>query len=148
MTDFRYLHYVLYWYYISGFFEGMQKEDQQVSEILTLNAYKSLEIPLPSLSEQQRIVSILDEALVDVGINSKQIQSRINSLNELFSSSLSEIFSCPNVDWNKAKLNEITTKIGSGATPKGGKKSYKTEGVSLIRSMNIYDKYFKHKDLA
>jgi type I restriction enzyme, S subunit len=115
---------------------------------LNLSLIKEIEISFPPLEEQQRIVSVLDDAFVDIEINSKQIQSRINDSNELLSSALSEMFSCPNVDWTKAKLNEITTKIGSGATPKGGKKSYKTEGVSLIRSMNIHDKYFKHKDLA
>jgi type I restriction enzyme S subunit len=46
------------------------------------------------------------------------------------------------------KLKNITTKIGSGATPKGGKGTYKTEGISLIRSMNVYDSQFKEKDLA
>jgi len=48
----------------------------------------------------------------------------------------------------KTSLKEITTKIGSGATPKGGQKSYKTEGISLIRSMNVHDTGFKEKGLA
>jgi type I restriction enzyme S subunit len=50
--------------------------------------------------------------------------------------------------WEVKKLGEITTKIGSGATPRGGQKSYKTEGISLIRSMNVHDRYFKEKNLA
>lgn len=50
--------------------------------------------------------------------------------------------------WSKNKLINLTTKIGSGATPKGGKAAYKAEGISLIRSMNVHDNYFKPKDLA
>ena len=50
--------------------------------------------------------------------------------------------------WEVKRLGEITTKIGSGATPRGGQKSYKTEGISLIRSMNVHDRYFKEKNLA
>jgi len=50
--------------------------------------------------------------------------------------------------WESKKLGDITTKIGSGATPRGGQKSYKTEGISLIRSMNVHDRYFKDKNLA
>lgn len=46
------------------------------------------------------------------------------------------------------KLKEITTKIGSGATPLGGKNSYKDSGISLVRSMNVYDYSFKYDDLA
>src|SRR4051812_9516291 len=45
-------------------------------------------------------------------------------------------------------LGSITTKIGSGATPRGGKESYKADGISLIRSMNVYDFNFNWKELA
>jgi type I restriction enzyme S subunit len=50
--------------------------------------------------------------------------------------------------WEIRKLKEITTKIGSGATPKGGQSSYKKSGISLIRSMNVYDEGFTEKKLA
>lgn len=46
------------------------------------------------------------------------------------------------------KFKEITIKIGSGSTPKGGNESYKDFGISLIRSMNVYDFIFKHNGLA
>lgn len=46
------------------------------------------------------------------------------------------------------KLQEITTKIGSGATPRGGQDSYKTTGITLIRSLNIYDFKFQYEGLA
>lgn len=41
--------------------------------------------------------------------------------------------------WEERKLGEVTTKIGSGKTPKGGNTSYVSVGVPLIRSQNIYD---------
>ncbi len=50
--------------------------------------------------------------------------------------------------WEIKKLGEITTKIGSGSTPRGGNESYKTEGISLVRSMNIHDYEFREKNLA
>jgi type I restriction enzyme S subunit len=50
--------------------------------------------------------------------------------------------------WEVKKLKDCTTKIGSGATPTGGKTAYKSTGISLIRSMNVYDFSFKWKDLA
>lgn len=46
------------------------------------------------------------------------------------------------------KLRDITLKIGSGSTPKGGKESYKETGITLIRSLNVYDFAFEYKDLA
>lgn len=51
-------------------------------------------------------------------------------------------------EWEVKPLKDLTSKIGSGATPRGGKGAYKTEGIPLIRSMNIYDSTFITKDLA
>ena len=42
-------------------------------------------------------------------------------------------------EWRSDKLNNITTKIGSGATPRGGKGAYKESGIPFIRSQNIYN---------
>ena len=50
--------------------------------------------------------------------------------------------------WEEKKLIEITNKIGSGATPRGGNESYKSEGVSLVRSLNVHDFEFREKNLA
>jgi type I restriction enzyme, S subunit len=54
----------------------------------------------------------------------------------------------PSNNWNHVKLGEITLKIGSGATPRGGKESYKDTGITLIRSLNVYDFKFDYDGLA
>ena len=51
-------------------------------------------------------------------------------------------------EWKEYKLKNLTTKIGSGATPTGGDNSYKQEGISLIRSQNVYDFQFSYNGLA
>jgi type I restriction enzyme S subunit len=50
--------------------------------------------------------------------------------------------------WEVKTLKDITTKIGSGATPKGGKESYGISGINLIRSQNVYDYKFDYDGLA
>lgn len=51
--------------------------------------------------------------------------------------------------WKKIKLREACTKIGSGATPRGGKESYLYNGpYALIRSQNVLDFHFSYKGLA
>ncbi|MDI5895346.1 MULTISPECIES: restriction endonuclease subunit S [Flavobacterium] len=45
-------------------------------------------------------------------------------------------------------LSDITTKIGSGATPKGGSSAYQDSGISLIRSQNVLDFKFSKDGLA
>lgn len=48
-----------------------------------------------------------------------------------------------------SKLKDLCTKIGSGATPRGGKHVYLDEGeISLIRSQNIYNDSFTRDGLV
>lgn len=52
-------------------------------------------------------------------------------------------------EWQTQKLDNLCTKIGSGATPRGGKEVYLDEGpVALIRSQNVLDFSFSYDGLA
>ena len=51
-------------------------------------------------------------------------------------------------EWKEVKLGDICLKIGSGATPKGGKESYLGGNISLIRSQNVLDFAFSDDGLA
>lgn len=46
------------------------------------------------------------------------------------------------------KLRDVCTKIGSGATPKGGATVYIDTGVSFIRSQNVYNLQFDYDGLT
>ena len=48
----------------------------------------------------------------------------------------------------KYKLGDICTKIGSGATPRGGKDAYCDKGITLVRSQNVLDFLFSDNGLA
>jgi type I restriction enzyme S subunit len=50
--------------------------------------------------------------------------------------------------WQVQTLSELTSEIGSGATPRGGSKVYISEGVALVRSQNVYDYEFRWDGLA
>lgn len=53
-------------------------------------------------------------------------------------------------NWELVTLREITTKIGSGATPRGGNEVYlpKREKFALVRSQNVFDRYFDASRVA
>lgn len=52
-------------------------------------------------------------------------------------------------DWPYVRLGDHCSKIGSGATPKGGKNVYLEKGdISLIRSQNVYNHGFKPEGLV
>lgn len=46
------------------------------------------------------------------------------------------------------RLGDICSKIGSGATPRGGKEAYSTSGIPIIRSQNVLDWSFSSNGLA
>lgn len=106
------------------------------------------EIPLPPLPEQQRIVSILDEAFAAIAKAKTNAEQNLKNAKELFESYLLGVFEKKREGWEEKTLKQLTTKIGSGATPRGGQESYKSEGISLVRSMNVHDWEFKERNLA
>jgi len=109
-----------------------------------------LDCPLfvPSIKEQKQIVKILDQAFTAIELAKNNAQQNLLNAKQLFESYLQNVFENKGDDWVEKRLKEVTIKIGSGATPRGGKSSYKLEGISLIRSMNVHDFEFREKNLA
>ena len=108
---------------------------------------KNLEIPVPPLSEQQSIVDYLDSAFAKIDAMKANAEKALNEAKALFQASLKEMLE-PKDGWEEKTLKELTSKIGSGATPKGGRKVYIDKGCRLIRSMNVQYNEFKYDDLA
>jgi type I restriction enzyme S subunit len=50
--------------------------------------------------------------------------------------------------WPERPLADLTTKIGSGATPRGGEAIYVRDGVAFIRSQNVLDRAFSSQGLV
>ena len=108
---------------------------------------KESDIPLPTIEKQFEIVKTLDSLVSLIKLHNQQL----NKLDELVRSRFIKMFGDPvsnQFHWKTMLLKNATSKIGSGATPKGGKESYQSEGITLIRSMNVHDGRFEYKDLA
>lgn len=111
------------------------------------NALKELEIPLPPLHIQEKIAEILDKA-DELRRKDQELQDKYDQLAQAI---FIDMFGDPvknEKGWEVKKLGDVCSKIGSGATPSGGNESYKTDGISLIRSLNVHQNEFKYKDLA
>jgi len=142
--DTEFLYYLLSSPYVFNQFDYLAAG----STVRNLNIalVSSVEVPIPPLPEQQSIVSILDEAFAAIARANTNAEQNLKNAKELFESYLQGVFE--NGDWETKTLKELTTKIGSGATPRGGQESYKSEGISLVRSMNVHDWEFRERNLA
>lgn len=61
---------------------------------------------------------------------------------------LTSCLNAHNEDWPTHRFKELATKIGSGATPRGGRQAYVDSGTPLIRSMNVHFYGFEPEGLA
>jgi len=120
------------------------------------------ELPIPSVDAQRRIASVLtayDDLLEN---NERRIALLEESARLLYRDWFvrlrfpgyehrrltdSPLGKIPKT-WRVVRLGEIATKIGSGATPRGGEAAYQERGITLIRSLNVYDNRFQDDGLA
>ncbi len=141
IINFDFLLRVLEKYDVRPFINGATRQKLNKSDALLL------EIPLPPLPEQQRIADILDKA---EAITQKREQALV-LCDEFLRATFLDMFGDPvsnTKGWEIDKLKNLTSKIGSGSTPRGGKESYLDSGMTLVRSLNIHDNEFVKKGLA
>ncbi|MBU2940164.1 restriction endonuclease subunit S [Lacinutrix sp. C3R15] len=114
---------------------------------LTKTSLNSIKIPLPPLPTQKKIASILDEADTLRQLN-KQLITKYDALTQ---SLFLEMFGDPVANpmgWEVKKMKEISTKIHSGNTPKGGSKVYVDKGIIFLRSQNVWKNRLELDDVA
>lgn len=114
---------------------------------VNLSILKEIEIPLLPMEIQEQIANTLDKVSEVIKLQ----KEKYKQLDNLIKSVFYEMFGDPVLNdkgWESRKLKDLTSKIGSGSTPRGGKEAYKTKGITLIRSMNIYDSKFIKEGLV
>lgn len=82
---------------------------------LTIIRAKMIEIPIPPLTEQQEIVSILDDAFESIERAKSIAEQNKKNAKELFDSYLQNIFENKSKDWKQIKLKEICILINGRA---------------------------------
>ena len=135
----------LYYFCKSFNFERLNKAVTIPS--LTKSDLLKIKIDIPNLIDQKQIINKLTKIEDIIRLRKKQLKV----FDFFVKSRFVEMFGDPvgnTFGWKQALLRDVTGKIGSGATPRGGKESYQAEGIALIRSMNVHDGRFEYKDLA
>lgn len=92
-------------------------------DFIPISRLKNIEIPLPPLSEQKRIVKILDEVFKNVAKAKENAEKNLKNSKELFESYLQNIFKNPERSWKKKGISDVCEVI-SGGTPKTNIQKY------------------------
>jgi len=103
-------------------------------DFIPISRVKEIEIPLPPLPEQHRIVKILDEAFGKIEKAKENIEKNFKNSKELFESYLENIISDKENKWDKKKLNEVCI-VERGSSPRPIQKylTNSSDGVNWIK---------------
>lgn len=108
---------------------------------------ETIKIPLPPLTEQKRIASLLARA-----DRLRQLRRTAHDLGDaLLQSVFLEMFGDPVTNSKKLnveKLEGFTSLVSSGSTPLGGSNVYTASGIRFIRSQNVLMNKFDFSDIA
>jgi type I restriction enzyme, S subunit len=92
-----------------------------------MNDVFEFDFPLPPLSEQKRIVAILDEAFEGIDRAIANTEKNLANSRELFESYLNAIFTQKGDRWEEKTLNQVSIQFGRGKSrhrPRNDKKLY------------------------
>ena len=127
-------------------FYGINKYLKDIEDATTYTTVKhissrqisNIDIPLPSRSEQQRIVVILDEAFAGLATATANAEKNLKNARELFDSYLNSVFAQKSESWKERRLGEVVASINTG--PFGSllhKSDYVDGGTPIVNPINI-----------
>ena len=158
----------LFWILVSDLFPQFIEYSKVGTTInhLYQKTFEQLIYPLPPLPEQKLISAYLDKTTATienaVSVKKKQLEKLeefkksiiykavtkgLDDSVEMKDSGIEWIGGIPK-GWKIKKLKQLTKKINSGVTPKGGAETYLSEGIPLIRSQNVHFKELVFYDMA
>lgn len=131
-------NYYLKYYLNSDAVKRLAKKSISSSGVGNLNVgtVRKFPIPVPPLPEQQRIVSILDEAFVAIAKAKANAEQNLRNAKELFDCVLNSILY--DEKWEVKELGQACTKVEYGSSTKST-----TEGkIAVLRMGNIQNGHF------
>lgn len=131
---YKYLLYI----YKEGYTKEMQNAATGIHNII-YDKFLSIPIPILSLSEQERIVALLDDQFAKIDALKANAASQLQAAKDLFQSALKEMLT-PKEGWEEKELKSIG-KTQTGCTPSMSHKEYYNEDyIPFIKPSEInYD---------
>ena len=164
--DARYIIYYLRSLAMNNVFVALATGIRERSCDLRWNKISVLPFVRPSFGEQKKIADFIDMKSEEIDSLIGLQEQMIEKLKAYKQSVITEAVTKglnPNaklvpsgIDWigeihegvKLVKLSMVTSKIGSGSTPRGGSSIYVKEGIKFLRSQNVYCEGFDLSDVA
>lgn len=129
--------YIMYYFNTQSYWDKINKGTSGSAQG-GFNASKlsAINIPLPPLPEQKRIVEILDKAFEEIEKAKAKYEKNLNNAKELFQSKLDEIFSTKGDGWEEKKLKDLGV-TQTGTTPKTSDKSNYGNYIPFIKPADV-----------
>ncbi|WP_406849078.1 restriction endonuclease subunit S [Vibrio vulnificus] len=134
---------IIYCYFLLQTIDFKKFSDKTGVPGVNRNDLHKIKTAIPSTQEQQKIADFLSS--VDTKIS--QLTEKHRLLKKYKKGVMQQIFSqkirfkdedgLAFPDWKERVVSELSTKVGSGSTPKGGSEAYSKQGIKFIRSQNI-----------
>ncbi len=136
------------YYFLDKYIEVLRHQSiGGVIKYIKLNNLSNAQVPMMSIPEQEKIIQNLEK--IDYLISKKSQQ--YTELSNLVKSRFNKMFGDPilnDMGWEVTKLGELTNKISSGNTPKGGSQVYVDKGIMFFRSQNVWKNKILLDDIA
>jgi len=99
--------FVNLWLKSPVFFDQLDRGNGATVDTLTIQKLQCVQIQVPPLPEQYRIVAILDEAFTGIAIARANAEQNLKNARELFESHLNAAFKERSVGWAEKPLSEL-----------------------------------------
>lgn len=136
--------YVYYFYFSAKFQKEFKSQMTGIIGGVSMNKFKNLLIPIPTLKHQEQIVSILDKAFAAIDKAKANAEQNLQNAKELFESYLQNVFEKKGDDWEEKTLGEISETIFAGGDKP--KENFSKEQTSQF-NIPIYANAVKRKGL-
>lgn len=113
---------------------------------LSSKQIEGIEIPLPPLLEQQRIVAILDEAFAAIDKAKANAETNLQNARALFDSYLQSVFANPGEGWDATNLGAEIDLL-AGFAFKSNRYTESTDDIRLLRGDNIMQGSLRWEDV-
>jgi type I restriction enzyme, S subunit len=132
--------FMFYWLFSEGFMGQMEILQKGASYPAVTDAeVRAQSIPFPPLPEQQRIVTILDEAFDGIATAKANAEKNLQNARALFESHLQSVFTQRGEGWVEVDLGEVCQNLHQGLNTAGEKVKFYETGYPIIQTRNIDD---------